>query len=147
MIKEYGYQLKSERLLADRSGKRGKRISVIGARDYKNNLIAPMRFEGYTDKTVFMAYLEQVLLPILKEGQFIIMDNASFHKGDEVKELIESKGCKLKYLPKYSPDLNPIEKKWSQIKAWFRKLTYIYKDKEELIDMLLKGEHKMQAYL
>ena len=68
MIKEYRYQLKSERLLADRSGTRGKRISVIGARDYKNNLIAPMRFEGYTDKTVFMAYLQQVLLPILKEG-------------------------------------------------------------------------------
>lgn len=145
MIKEYGYQLKSKRLLADRSGKRSKRISVIGARDCNHNLMSPFMFEGYTDKTVFMVYLQQALLPTLKKGQVIIMDNASFHKGDEIKQLIESKGCKLKYLPKYSPDLNPIEKKWAQIKAWFRKLTYMYENKEELIERLLRGELMLQA--
>ena len=90
-------------------------------------------FEGYTNKTVVKEYLKKVLLPITKQGQVIIMDNAGFHKGDDIEELIESKNCKLKYLPSYSPDLNPIEKKWAQIKAWYRKLTHKYEDKTELI--------------
>ena len=138
MIKEYGYQLKSKRLLADRSGQRGDRITVIAARDSNHNLLAPFMFEGYTDKVVFKEYLEKVLLPVIKKDQVIIIDNASFHKGDDIRELIESAGCKLKYLPTYSPDLNPIEKKWSQIKAWYRKLTHKYENKLELIELLLK---------
>lgn len=144
MIKEYGYQLKSKRLLSDRSGKRGTRITVIAVRDHNNNLSAPLMFEGYTNKTVIKEYLQKVLLPIIKKNQVIIMDNAGFHKGDDIKELIESRGCKLKYLPPYSPDLNPIEKKWAQIKAWYRKLTHKYDNKLELIEMLLK-EACMQA--
>ena len=137
MIKEYGYQLKSQRLLAERSGRRGDRITVIAVRDHNNNLLAPFMFEGYTNKTVVKEYLKKVLLPITKENQVIIMDNAGFHKGDDIQELIESKNCKLKYLPSYSPDLNPIEKKWSQIKSWYRKLTHKYNDKTELIYKLL----------
>ena len=145
MIKEYGYQLKSKRLLSDRSGQRGNRVSVIAARNYNNDLLAPFMFEGYTNKGIFIGYLKQVLLPSLKKGQVLIIDNASFHKGDEIRELVESKGCSLKYLPTYSPDLNPIEKKWAQIKAWFRKLTYKHKDKIKLLEMLLRKYYTMQA--
>ena len=64
MIKEYGYQLKSKRLMADRSRQRGKRISVLSAINYNNLLIEPMIFEGYTTKTVFKTYLEKMLLQI-----------------------------------------------------------------------------------
>ena len=146
MIKEYGYQLKSERLLADRSGQRGVRITVIAVRDHNHNLLAPLMFEGYTDKTVLKEYIKKILLPVLTKNQVIIMDNASFHKGDDIKGLIESKGCRLKYLPPYSPDLNPIEKKWAQIKGWYRKLTHEYEDKLELIDKLLSVNNGYQLF-
>lgn len=137
--KEYGYQLKSQRLIANRSGKRGVRITVIAVRDSNNNLLAVFRFEGYTNKEIFLQYLQEVLIPIISKGQVIILDNAKFHKGNDIKELIESKECKVKYLPSYSPDLNPIEKKWAQIKKIYRKMTYKFENKLELLDNLLNG--------
>lgn len=139
MQKEYGYQLKSERLIANRSGKRGTRITVIAVRNSNNDLLATFRFEGYTNKEIFKQYLMKVLLPIVKKDQIIIMDNAKFHKGNDIKELIESKECKIKYLPPYSPDMNPIEKKWAQIKKLYGKLTCKFKNKIELLDKLLSG--------
>jgi DDE superfamily endonuclease len=65
--------------------------------------------EGATTREVFEAYLEHVLAPALKEGQLMVMDNLSSHKGGRVSELIEQRGCELVYLPPYSPDFNPIE--------------------------------------
>lgn len=138
MIKEYGYELTFKRLLADRSGQRGKRISVLSAINHNNLLISPMIFEGYTNKTIFKTYLEKMLLPTIKDKNMtIILDNASFHKGDDIKELIEKSGNNIKYLPPYSPDLNPIEKKWAQIKKLYRKMTHKFEDKVKLIDRLL----------
>ena len=67
--------------------------------------------EGATTAAVFEAYVERVLCPNLKSGQVMIMDNLSAHKGERVKELFEQKGCQLLYLPPYSPDFNPIERR------------------------------------
>ena len=146
MIKEYGYELTFKRLLADRSGQRGERISVLSALDHNNNLIAPMIFEGYTTKEVFKAYLQKMLLPAIKnKNMTIILDNAPFHKGEDVKELVKGSGNNIKYLPPYSPDLNPIEKKWSQIKKLYRKMTHKFEDKMELINLLLNKYSTMQA--
>jgi transposase len=69
-----------------------------------------MTFRGTCNSILFIAWLEKMLIPELKAGQTVIMDNASFHKSPIVKNLIEAAGCKLVYLPPYSPDLNPIEK-------------------------------------
>ena len=80
-----------------------------------------MRFKGYCDTLVFNVCLEQVLVPALRPGQTVLMDNASFHKSTTTKTLIESKGCTLKYLPTNSPDLNPIEPQWAILKARLRK--------------------------
>src|SRR3712207_3888831 len=77
--------------------------------------------EGATTSVVFEAYVEQVLVPTLRSGQVVVMDNLSAHKGERVKELIEQRGCKLVYLPSYSPDLNPIEEAFSKIKRLVRK--------------------------
>ena len=74
-----------------------------------------MCFKGTCNTEVFNAWIEQVLLSELKPGQVVIMDNAAFHKSP--KELIESIGYKLLFLPPYSPDLNPIEKYWANLKA------------------------------
>ena len=64
---------------------------------------------GSATKVVFEVYVERVLCPILSEGQVVVMDNLTAHKGERVKELIEQRGCELLYLPPYWPDFNPIE--------------------------------------
>ena len=68
----------------------------------------------------FRAYVKHVLVPTLRPGRIVVVDNLSSHKGSDVRQLIESAGCELWMLPPYSPDLNPIEKMWSKIKEWLR---------------------------
>jgi transposase len=77
--------------------------------------------EGATTARVFETYVERVLAPTLREGQVVVMDNLSAHKGESIRELIEARGCELLYLPSYSPDLNPIEEAFSKIKGHLRK--------------------------
>ena len=81
-----------------------------------------MIYEGGTSLAVFEAYVEKVLCPSLRPGDIVIMDNLSSHKSPRITKLITENGAALKYLPVYSPDLNPIEKMWSKMKAILRKL-------------------------
>lgn len=74
-------------------------------------------FQGSINANVFYAWLTQDLLPKTAPGSVIVMDNASFHKRADIVDAIKKHGCILEYLPPYSPDLNPIEKKWSQAKS------------------------------
>ena len=83
-------------------------------------LIAPWMFEGYTDADVFNTWIEKVLLPELPPGHTVILDNARFHQSLKTKELIEGAGCRLLFLPAYSPDFNPIEEWWAILKAKIR---------------------------
>jgi transposase len=119
MKKEYGWKEKGKRLLGERSGNRkGKRITVIGAiNGRKGKLLSPIYFEGSTNTEVFNVWIKDFLLPSIKNvNKVIIMDNAAFHKAEKTRKLIEKQGHTLLYLPPYSPDLNPIEQKWSLIK-------------------------------
>lgn len=76
--------------------------------------------EGTTTKVVFETHVERVLAPSLRAGQVVVMDNLSAHKGDRVREPIEARGRELLYLPPYSsPDLNPIEEAFSEMKTLF----------------------------
>lgn len=79
-----------------------------------------MVFNGSCNTDLFNNWVEHFLIKVLKPGQVVIMDNASFHKSQKTKELIESVGCKLIFLPPYSPDLNPIEKFWANMKRWIK---------------------------
>ena len=79
--------------------------------------------DGAMNSVTFLAYVEQFLVPALRPGDVVVMDNLSAHKGAGVREAIESAGCDLWYLPPYSPDLNPIEKLWSKVKAWLRRVS------------------------
>lgn len=81
---------------------------------------AAMVIEGATDAVVFHAYVKHVLVPVLRPGQIVVLDNLSSHKGDVIRRMIEAVGCKLWLLPPYSPDLNPIEKMWSKVKEFLR---------------------------
>ena len=84
--------------------------------------IAPMVFNSSCNTDLFNNWVEHFLIKELQPGQVVIMDNASFHKSQKTKELIESVGCKLIFLAPYSPDLNPIEHKWAQAKNVRRNL-------------------------
>jgi transposase len=80
-----------------------------------------MVLEGGVNGAVFETYLERMVVPTLKEGGVVVMDNLSVHKSERVGELIESVGAKVLYLPPYSPDFNPIEEAFSKIKDLLRK--------------------------
>ena len=82
---------------------------------------APWLIEGPIDGESFRTYIERVLLPTLREGDIVIMDNLGSHKGKAVRTLIRSTGAKLLFLPKYSPDLNPIEQVFAKLKHLLRK--------------------------
>ena len=82
---------------------------------------APFVFEGAMDAEMFVAYVKHVLVPELKPGDIVVMDNLRSHKNAHAQELIEQAGAHVWFLPPYSPDFNPIEKMWSKIKAYLRK--------------------------
>ncbi len=86
-----------------------------------DGLAAPTVIDGAMTGDLFVAYVEQVLVPALRPGDIVVMDRLSCHKRAEVREAIEGAGCMLRYLPPYSPDLNPIEKAFSKLKALLRK--------------------------
>ncbi len=88
-----------------------------------------MVFHGPCNTNVFNTWVEQFLIKELKPGQVVIMDNASFHKSLKTIELIESVGRKVIFLPPpYSPDLNPIEKFWYNMKRWIKQQIQLYSD-------------------
>jgi transposase len=97
----------------------GQNVTIVGALSCAG-LEAVMMVEGATDADVFRAYVREVLCPTLREGDMVIADNLSAHKAAGVQEAIAAKGARLLYLPPYSPDLNPIEPCWSQIKRFLR---------------------------
>jgi putative transposase len=82
---------------------------------------APWLIDGPIDGQSFLQYVEQVLAPTLKPGDLVIIDNLGSHKGKAVRQAIRAAGAKLFFLPKYSPDLNPIEKFFAKLKHWLRK--------------------------
>jgi len=81
---------------------------------------ACLAFDGATNTTCFETYVERCLAPTLRPGDIVVMDNLSAHKGRGVRDLVEQTGAELWYLPPYSPDFNPIEKCWSQVKQLLR---------------------------
>ena len=116
MPRTHGYSLKGKRCFGNCDWNAKGRLNVIGAL-IGSYLLSVSIFEGTINSDVFHAWVEQDLLPKIPQGSVVIMDNASFHKRTDTQELIKKKGYILKYLPPYSPDLNPIEHKWAQAKA------------------------------
>lgn len=81
---------------------------------------ACLAFDGATDATAFRTYVEKCLVPTLKPGDIVVLDNLASHKSAEAARLIAEAGAELRFLPPYSPDLNPIERMFSKLKAWMR---------------------------
>lgn len=119
MTRLYGRAEGGQRVQDTVPGGHWKMLTILGAMD-RNGMLATMTVEAATDREVFLAYLDQVLCPKLRTGHVVVMDNLSAHKVDGVRQRIEDCGASLLYLPPYSPDLNPIEKAWSKLKAGLR---------------------------
>lgn len=96
-----------------------KMLTFLGALRC-DRLVAPCVFDGPINGQCFRAYVEQLLVPVLRPGDIIIMDNPGAHKSAEVRQLIRAAGARLWYLPPYSPDLNAIEQAFAKIKHWMR---------------------------
>lgn len=85
-----------------------------------DQLTAPCVFDGSINGECFRAYIDQVLVPTLKPGDIVIMDNLGSHKSNAVRQAINDAGARLWFLPPYSPDLNPIEQTFAKVKHWMR---------------------------
>ena len=115
MTREYARAPTGERVHGAAPYNWGDNITMIGALS-SSSVLAMMTIPGSADGEVFVAFIEQVLAPKLKPGDVVIMDNLSAHKVKGVREGIEAAGATLRYLPPYSPDMNPIESCWSKVK-------------------------------
>jgi transposase len=134
--REYARAPRGKQVISDVKGKKTERTSLIAAWLLEaKEIIAPYAFNGYTDAVRFNGWIKKCLLPVLKKGQVVVMDNAAFHKSKKTRQLIESVGCTLLYLPPYSPDLNPIEKQWAVLKRKYRKLKYLGWQHEDAVDL------------
>jgi len=104
---------------------------------------ACMHLPGAADTEAFVTYLQDVLCPTLRRGDIVVMDNLAVHKSPRVVALIEAVGAEVRFLPAYSPDLNPIEKMWSKIKSLLR--SYEARTPEELDEAISKAFSKITA--
>lgn len=120
MPRTHGYSEKGQRCYGRHDWGAKGRTNVIGALIDKT-LFAVCMFNCNIDATVFMEWVRNFLLPKLKTVTVIVMDNATFHKNSEMLEMIQEAGHIIAFLPPYSPDLNKIENKWSEKKAYIRR--------------------------
>src|SRR5215212_2424242 len=116
----YSWSPKGERAFCSAPRNWGANVTLLASMSARG--MGPcLAVEGPTTREVFEAYLKEVLVPSLKPGQAVVMDNLSSHKGSRIRQIIEGGGCELIYLPPYSPDLNPIEEAFAKLKALLRR--------------------------
>ena len=115
-----GWAPRGQRLIAKVPHGRWKTMTFLAALRH-DRVDAPWFIEGPIDGESFRLYVEKVLLPTLRPGDTVVMDNLGSHRSKAVRQLIRSVGAKLFFLPKYSPDLNPIEQVFAKLKHFLRK--------------------------
>jgi transposase len=116
----YGRALRGERLY-DAVPQAHWRVTTLVAGVRTSGVVAPFVFEGATDEAAFRTYIAQVLLPTLRPGDIVVLDNLAAHRVPWVARRLRKAGAHVWYLPPYSPDYNPIEKIWAKVKASLRK--------------------------
>ncbi len=120
LVRRTARSKRGSRAPGTRPANRGKNVTVIAAIGLMTGVIANRTYEGAMNTTRFLAWLDESLLPRLQPGMVVVMDNLRVHHVADVRLLVEAAGCRLVYLPPYSPDLNPIELAWSKLKTYLR---------------------------
>ena len=120
MTRRHGRCARGRRLVAKVPHGRWRTLTFLAALRC-DRIAAPCVIDGPINGTSFRAYVEQFLVPTLAAGDIVIMDNLGSHKGQAVRQLIRAAGAKLFFLPRYSPDLNPIEQVFAKLKTLLRK--------------------------
>lgn len=120
MTRLHGRSPRGKRLHASAPCGRWRTTTMIGAIRQNGNT-ACMTVEGAVNSEVFRFYVREILLPTLRNGDILVMDNLSAHKDRQALDLLKDAGVTVRFLPSYSPDLNPIELMWSKVKAILRK--------------------------
>ena len=121
MARSHGRCLRGERLRMGFPHGHWKTTTFVAGLTLRG-MIAPFVLSGPINRDAFEAYVERVLVPELRPGDVVVMDNLSSHKGDRARQLIEAAGARLLFLPPYSPDFNPIENAFAKLKALLRKV-------------------------
>jgi len=121
LYREYGYALRGQKVMDYISGKKFKRTNIV-AGICQGKWVAPANYNGTTDSVLFEHWFEHCLLEEVKPDSVIVLDNATFHKKSVLPDLARKKNCRVLFLPPYSPDLNPIEKRWAWLKQNLRKI-------------------------
>ena len=118
----YGYSPRGDRVYGEVYGTHFGRTSIVGAINAENDFSAGFAFKGHMNSDLFVGWMEHVFIPNIKnlEKAVMIIDNASHHPKEAIYDLAEEHGIHVIFLPKYSPDYNPIEKFWANIKNWLR---------------------------
>ncbi len=114
--RRFGYAYKGQRVYGTVSGHKRPRTSFLAARLGNGRLAATQLWEGTCTSEIFNQWCRQLLCPLLDNTSVVVLDNAAFHKSKMTREIIETSGAKMLFLPAYSPDLNPIEHDFGAIK-------------------------------
>ena len=117
---QYAWAPRAERAHGAVPHRRGRNLTLIAALS-ADGMGAAMTLDGAADTPAFAAYVRELLVPSLRPGQIVILDNLSTHKDAGIRALIEGAGCRLVFLPAYSPDFTPIERAFSKLKALLRR--------------------------
>ena len=119
MCRLFARSARGQRAIGRAPAGRYERLTLLGAITLEG-LSALMTIRAFTDRPVFHAFVQEVLVPALRPGQVVVLDNLPAHKYPEVRAAIEGAGCRLLFLPRYSPDFNLIEPCWSKLKNELR---------------------------
>lgn len=119
MVRAHARSPRGARAIARGPAGRYERLTLLGAVTL-GGVSAIMTIPAFTNRAVFAAFVRQVLVPTLRPGQIVVLDNLPAHKYPEVDEAVRGAGCRLLFLPRYSPEYNPIELCWSKVKNELR---------------------------
>jgi len=119
LIRRYGRSVRGARVHDHAPYGRWQTYTCVAALRF-NGITAPGVIDGPIDHDSFLAYIEQILVPTLRAGDLVILDNLASHRGDDIRRAIEGAGATLRFLPPYSPDFNPIELCFAKLKAILR---------------------------
>jgi transposase len=136
MTPRYGRAPKGQRARGSAPRNWGKNITLICSISLDGGIGPSLSIEGSSDTESFSLYLREFLVPALRPGQIVVMDNLSVHRSAWVRDLVEGKGAEVLLLPPYSPDFNPIEEAFSKVKTILRKA------KARTRDALFEATHR-----